>query len=128
MSKQIIISRKFAEKLSVLSRSIQKGVNGIYNKLAKNAEGTGLNLESIQGAASPLMKSVRVNDNYRVVLHQDAKGTFTFLHIDTHDAAYAWARRNKFEVNPYTGEVQLYVVDIPEVHLDSGEPVAHGSK
>ena len=115
MSNQIIISRKFAEKLSALSRTIQKGVNGIYSKLAKNAEGTGLNLEPIQGAASPSMKSVRVNDNYRIVLHQDSKGTFTFLHIDTHDAAYAWAKRNKFEVNPYTGEVQLYVVDIPEV-------------
>lgn len=127
MSKQIIISRKFAEKLSALSRSIQKGVNGIYNKLAKNAEGTGLNLESIQGAASPSMKSVRVNDNYRVILHQDAKGTFTFLHIDTHDAAYAWARRNKFEVNPYTGEVQLYVVDIPEVKVDIVKSIANGS-
>ena len=121
MSNQIIISRKFAEKLSVLSRTIQKGVNGIYSKLAKNAEVTGLNLETIQGAASPSMKSVRVNDNYRIVLHQDSKGTFTFLHIDTHDAAYAWARRNKFEVNPYTGEVQLYVVDIPEVQITRSE-------
>ena len=121
MSNQIIISRKFAEKLSALSRTIQKGVNGIYSKLAKNAEGTGLNLEPIQGAASPSMKSVRVNDNYRIVLHQDSKGTFTFLHIDTHDAAYAWAKRNKFEVNPYTGEVQLYVVDIPEVPITHSE-------
>ena len=128
MSKHIIISRKFAEKLSALSRQIQKGVNGIYNKLAKNAEGTGLNLEPIQGAASPSMKSVRVNDNYRIVLHQDSKGTFTFLHIDTHDAAYAWARRNKFEVNPYTGEVQLYVVDIPEVRVDGGTTVTQGEQ
>ena len=128
MSNQIIISRKFAEKLSALSRTIQKGVNGIYSKLAKNAEGTGLNLEPIQGAASPSMKSVRVNDNYRIVLHKDSKGTFTFLHIDTHDAAYAWARRNKFEVNPYTGEVQLYVIDIPEVRIVGGAPTTHGEQ
>ena len=128
MSNQIIISRKFAEKLSALSRPIQKGVNGIYSKLAKNADGAGLNLEPIQGAASPSMKSVRVNDNYRIVLHQDSKGTFTFLHIDTHDAAYAWARRNKFEVNPYTGEVQLYVVDIPEVRVDGLAPATHGEQ
>lgn len=128
MSNQIIISRKFAEKLSALSRTIQKGVNGIYSKLAKNAEGTGLNLEPIQGAASPSMKSVRVNDNYRIVLHQDSKGTFTFLHIDTHDAAYAWAKRNKFEVNPYTGEVQLYVIDIPEVRIVGGAPTTKGEQ
>ena len=127
MVNRIIISRKFAEELSALSRPIQKGVNGIYAKLSKNAEGGGLNLESIQGATSNSIKSVRVNDNYRVVLHQDGKGTFTFLHIDTHDAAYAWATRNRFEVNRYTGEVQLYVIDIPEVRVtaevrnDAGE-------
>lgn len=126
MANRIIISRKFAEELSALSRPIQKGVNGIYVKLSKNADGGGLNLETIKGAASASMKSVRVNDNYRVVLHQDGKGTFTFLHIDTHDAAYAWASRNRFEVNPYTGEVQLYVIDIPEVKVpaEQKEPVA----
>lgn len=115
MANSIIISRKFAEELSALARPVQKSVNGIYAKLSANPDGTGLNLESIEGAASKRMKSVRINDNYRIVLHQDGKGTFTFLHIDTHDSAYAWARRNRFEVNPYTGEVQLYVVDIPEV-------------
>ena len=121
MVNRIIISRKFAEELSALSRPIQKGVNGIYAKLSKNADGGGLNLESIQGATSNSIKSVRVNDNYRVVLHQDGKGTFTFLHIDTHDAAYAWATRNRFEVNRYTGEVQLYVIDIPEVRVAAEE-------
>ncbi|MCQ2391202.1 MAG: UvrD-helicase domain-containing protein [Kiritimatiellae bacterium] len=55
------------------------------------------------------------------MLHQDGKGTFTFLHVDTHDSAYAWAKRNRFEVNPYTGEVQLYVVDIPEVKVAATE-------
>ena len=117
MVNRIIISRKFAEELSALARPIQKGVNGIYAKLSKNADGGGLNLEPIQGATSNSIKSVRVNDNYRVVLHQDGKGTFTFLHIDTHDAAYAWATRNRFEVNRYTGEVQLYVIDVPEVRV-----------
>ena len=121
MVNRIIISRKFAEELSALARPIQKGVNGIYSKLSKNADGGGLNLESIQGATSNSIKSVRVNDNYRVVLHQDGKGTFTFLHIDTHDAAYAWATRNRFEVNRYTGEVQLYVIDIPEVRVAAEE-------
>ena len=124
MANRIIISRKFAEELSALSRPIQKGVNGIYAKLMKNTEAAGLNLEPIKGAASESMKSVRINDNYRIVLHQDGKGTFTLLHVDTHDAAYAWAKRNRFEVNPYTGEVQLYVVDIPEVRVAATETKA----
>ena len=123
MANRIIISRKFAEELSALSRPIQKGVNGIYAKLSNAADGGGLNLETIEGAASGSMKSVRVNDNYRIVLYQDGKGTFTFLHIYTHDAASAWARRNRFEVNPYTGEVQLYVIDRPEIKV-AAEPAA----
>lgn len=117
MSK-IIINRKFAEELAQLSRPIQRSVTGIYSKLAKQADGNGLNLEPVLGSGDPKIKSVRVNDNYRIILHRDGKGTFTFLHIDKHDDAYRWAARNRFEVNAFTGEVQLYVVDIPEVHCE----------
>ena len=115
MANQIIINRSFAKELAELSRTVQKGVNAVYGKLMQPVGVNGLNLETIQGAASPSIKSVRVNDNYRIVLHQDKKGNFTFLHIDTHEKAYDWAKRNRFEVNAFTGELQIYVVDIPVV-------------
>jgi len=113
---KIIVNKKFAEELSGLPREVQKKVTRIYGDLAKgNDASNGANLETIQCAASSSMKSMRVNDKYRIVVHRDAKGTYTFLHIDDHDKAYAWAARNRFGINPFTGEVQLYVVDIPEV-------------
>jgi len=113
---KIIVNKKFAEELAGLPREVQKKVTRIYGDLAKGNEASnGNNLETIQGAANSSMKSMRVNDKYRIVLHRDAKGTYTFLHIDDHDRAYAWAARNRFGINPFTGEVQLYVVDIPEV-------------
>lgn len=119
MANKIIISRAFAKELSEHSRQVQKGVNAVYGKLMQPDGMNGLNLETIKGAASSSIKSVRVNDNYRVILHQDKKGNFTFLYVGTHEKAYDWAARNRFEVNAFTGELQLYVVDIPVVRVEA---------
>ena len=121
MANKIIISRAFAKELSEHSRPVQKAVNEVYGKLMRDEGVNGLNLETIKGAASSAIKSVRVNNNYRVVLHQDKKGNFTFLYVGTHEKAYDWAARNRFEVNAFTGELQLYVVDIPVVSVPSEE-------
>jgi len=123
MANKIIISRAFAKELSELSRTVQKGVNAVYGKLMQPEGVNGLNLETVKGASSPSIKSVRVNDNYRVILHQDKKGNFTLLFVGTHEKAYDWAARNRFEVNAFTGELQLYVVDIPVVKMEA-EPAA----
>ena len=76
MANKIIISRAFAKELSEHSRPVQKAVNEVYGKLMRDEGVNGLNLETIKGAASSAIKSVRVNNNYRVVLHQDKKGNF----------------------------------------------------
>ena len=115
MANKIIISRAFSKELAEHSRQVQKGVNAIYGKLMQPEGVNGLNLETIKGASSTSIKSVRLNDNFRVVLHQDKKGNFTFLYVGTHEKAYDWATCNRFEVNAFTGELQIYVVDIPEV-------------
>ena len=109
------LSSKFAREWAGLPRSVQKSVNNVYDKLLKGVSGCGLNLEAVRGAGAASIKSIRVNANYRIILHLDGKGQPTLLHIDTHDAAYQWAARNRFGVNSKTGEVQLYVVDVPEV-------------
>lgn len=128
MANKIIISKAFAKELVEHSRQVQKGVNAIYGKLMQNDGVNGLNLETIKGASSSSIKSVRLNDNYRVVLHQDKKGNFTFLYVGTHEKAYDWATRNRFEVNAFTGELQLYVVDVPVVKEESHAPtMAHAS-
>lgn len=112
---KIIISKAFSKGLIERSRDIQKRVNNIFGQLVHEEGVNGLNLETIRGASNPSIKSIRVNDNYRIILHQDSQGNFTFLYLGTHDEAYKWAERNRFEVNLYTGELQLYVVDIPEI-------------
>lgn len=124
MSSKIVISRSFAKDLAEQSRQVQKGVNAIYGKLMQPDGMNGLNLETIKGASSSAIKSVRLNDNYRVILHQDKKGTFTFLYVGTHEKAYDWATRNHFEVNAFTGELQIYVVDIPVVAAEASPAVA----
>ncbi len=34
------------------------------------------------------------------------------LHVDNHDAAYAWARRYRCEVNPSSGTLQIFEAQI----------------
>ncbi len=106
------LNKRFCDEITKVAQPVRKKINDIYASLLRGGDANGLNLEPVQG--NPEMKTIRVNDNFRIVLHRDGKGNFTILHIDQHDKAYAWAARNRLTVNPFTGEVQLYVVDIPE--------------
>ncbi len=112
------LNKRFCDEITKIAPSARKKINDIYSALLRGGDANGLNLETVQG--NPEMKTVRVNDNFRIVLHRDGKGNFTILHIDQHDKAYEWAARNRLSVNPFTGEVQLFVVDIPEVPASAG--------
>jgi len=113
------LNKRFCDEITKVAPSTRKKINDIYSALLRGGDSNGLNLETVNG--NPEMMTVRVNDNFRIVLHRDGKGNFTILHIDQHDKAYAWAARNRLSVNPFTGEVQLYVVDIPEVREETPE-------
>ncbi len=87
---------------------------GAYHKLPLNAQGPvwecvsklmrdpahpSLNYEAIRQAGDPRLRSVRVNEQYRlIVARPDSNGTSVLLWVDKHDDAYAWAARHRLEI------------------------------
>ncbi|MGW2339080.1 UvrD-helicase domain-containing protein [Streptomyces sp. NPDC001661] len=64
----------------------------------------GLHLESVVSSRDPRMRTIRVDDNLRIVLlaPDDGSDLFVLVHVVPHDKAYAWARRRLYTVNTVT--------------------------
>ena len=60
----------------------------------------------------PKVPGADLPDGYRAIIIAPERGdTYLLVHIDTHDAAYAWARNKRFEVHEMTGVFQIFNAD-----------------
>ncbi len=110
MSQNIVaISSDFFTAFAALPRPTQGKVTEFVNKFRNNPKSPGINYEKIHEAADKNMRSVRIDDTYRgIVVRQEGSGVYLLLWVDHHDKAYDWAKRKKCEVNPTTGNVQVF--------------------
>lgn len=84
----------------------------------------GINYETIH-ARDPNLRSVRIDDDWRGIVHKPPKGNvYTLLYVDRHDDAYAWAKSRKVAINRVTGAMQLVLL---EQAPSSAEPRVAGS-
>ena len=115
-SPKVILSNEYLEALVDLPKEAQGKALECINKFRVDPHLPGLNLEHIDTWFDPMIYSLRVNQNYRIILHKD--GDFcTLLYVDKHDAAYKWAERRTAAVNEKTGDFQLFVVKTQNVEL-----------
>jgi superfamily I DNA/RNA helicase/mRNA-degrading endonuclease RelE of RelBE toxin-antitoxin system len=122
MAATVAISSDFLTAFAALPRQIQSKVTGFVNKFRNDPTSPGINYEKINDAADKKMCSVRIDDTYRgIVVRQEETGVYLLLWVDHHDEAYDWARRKKCEVNPLTGNIQVF--DIQHA-ADQVQPVA----
>jgi len=76
-----------------------------------NPQNSGFNFEKIYASSGDQMRSLRLDQKYRIIAHQEkANNTITCLHVDVHDAAYDWAQRHRFEKNKHTGVYQTILI------------------
>ncbi len=77
-----------------------------------NPRSSGFNFEKIHAAASDNLRSIRLDQKYRIIAYQEkTNNTIICLHVDVHDAAYAWASTNRFQKNRHTGVYQIFSVE-----------------
>lgn len=123
MNIQLSISTTYLDAEEKLSKRVRKKARDFFHKFMANPTAPGLNFERIKG--SKHLRSVRVDKGYRaIVLHPEKGDVFIVLWIDNHDAAYAWADRHKCTVNPVTGSLQLYPVELMEPLPPAEAPIA----
>lgn len=122
MSQAVVaISSDFLTAFAALPRQTQGKVTEFINKFRNNPNSPGINYEKLHDTADKKICSVRIDDTYRgIVARQEVSGVYLLLWVDHHDEAYAWAKRKKCEINPTTGNVQVF--DVQET-----VPVSHST-
>lgn len=113
----VAMSNAFFKKLNTLPSKVRRKVNSTIQNFRANPTAGGLNFERIDSASDPNFRSIRVNNDYRIIVnHPDEGNVYLFCWIDKHDDAYKWATRKRVKVNPQTGGVQIFeesVVTVP---------------
>lgn len=81
-------------------------------KFQKNPLSPGLNLEKLNACKDEKLRSIRVNQDVRIILTTtDEENLYLFLYVDHHDKAYQWAENRRVQVNQATGSIQVFNVE-----------------
>lgn len=108
MNIQVAISDQFLESYNKLPTRDRHQVGRFIQKFKRNPTGTGLNFEVIKNAPDKKLRSLRVTQDYRVIVLQPTQGNlYALLWVDHHDQAYAWASKRRAEIHPETGSLQI---------------------
>ncbi|MFE4307985.1 UvrD-helicase domain-containing protein [Streptomyces sp. NPDC056517] len=106
---QIAITNTFWEGVDRLDKPARARVHkamGKFQRMTVHQLHTdkGLHLESVVSSRDPRMRTIRVDDGLRIVLlaPDDGSDVFVFVHVVSHDKAYAWAKRRLYTVNSVT--------------------------
>ncbi|MEM9148861.1 MAG: UvrD-helicase domain-containing protein [Cyanobacteria bacterium P01_F01_bin.3] len=109
---RLVMSIDFLDAFSQLPKQIQSKTSAFIQKFKQTPTSSGLNYESIQNAADPNLKSLRVDQTYRAIVRKpDSGNAYLLLWVDKHDEAYAWAQRKMCKVNPESGALQIIDVE-----------------
>jgi len=119
---RLALSQTFLEAYSRLPQKMQKKVREFIERFQEDPTRSGLNFEKLQGTRDPKVRSLRVDQAYRVIVLQPERGDVILcVWVDHHDEAYRWVERKTFEINPLSGVLQVYSVEEGEQALRTVE-------
>ena len=129
MDVRVGFSDAFFTALTKLQPTVQAKVNQLVLKFQTNSTAPGLSFEKLNAVKDKNMRSLRVDQAYRVILAAPENGNvYLFLWVDHHDKAYEWAASHQCKVNPNTGSVQLYTTAIETLEPSSKSTPEQKSK
>ena len=105
--------------LSKLPGQVSGKFQEMMNRFMSDPSANGLNLEGVKGTADRGIKSVRVDQNYRAIAFVCGQDIM-FIHVNSHDKAYHWAKGRSVRVDPGTNRIRI--VDTVEVTEQSLVP------
>lgn len=110
----VAIASEFLDAFARIPRAQQRKVREFTEKFRHDPRSSGINYEKIKDARDDKVRTVRIGIDYRgIVLHPETGDVYVLVWIDHHDDAMDWARNKVFEVNRYTGALQ--VINVNEV-------------
>lgn len=125
----VAFSDKYFESLLKLTPNEQSQANKAVMLFQQDPQHGGLHYEKLTAFKDSKLRSIRANQDVRVILAAAEKqDLYLMLYVDHHDDAYSWAAKRKIEINPNTGSLQVYTVEestldsTPDVHTDHAQP------
>jgi UvrD/REP helicase N-terminal domain/UvrD-like helicase C-terminal domain len=107
----VAIADDFLDAYASVPRSQQKKVREFTEKFKKDPTPASINYEKIYNVKDPRVRTVRIDQKYRaIILHPDEGDVYVLVWVDNHDEAMAWAENRTFDVNPYSGALQVFNV------------------
>lgn len=126
---RLAVAKTFLESYSRLPQKLQKKVREFTERFHEDPTRSGLNFEKLQGVRDPKVRSLRVDQAYRMIVVQPERGDVILcVWVDHHDEAYRWAERKTFEVNPLSGVLQVYSLEEGQEALKVVDPAPPVSK
>ena len=90
------LASTFVDARNHLPKDIQRRIASTVEKFSTNSSLNGLNYEQIKAKDNDIY-SIRVNDDYRIILKRLDNNVAIFLYVDKHDLAYQWAEKHTCE-------------------------------
>lgn len=118
------IARSFLPALLRLEPREQSLTMGFLQKFVEEHIRTGLRLERVNRSKISNLWSARITQELRAILYQEGD-TYLVLHVDHHDAAYAWAERRQLYREEASNRLQIVetLEHRVEVEVPVGVPV-----
>jgi superfamily I DNA/RNA helicase len=114
----LVFAKQFLDDFAKLQPVVRQKVRELPDKFEHSAT-TGVHLEKLNACRDDRVRTVRVDEFWRGVVVRLGNARYALLRVMAHDDAIDWAQRQRFEVNPVTGIVEI--LDIPTVaeHVES---------
>ena len=108
----VAFSDKYFESLLKLTPNEQSQANKAVMHFQQDTQHGGLHYEKLTACKDSKLRSIRANQDVRIILAAAEKEElYLLLYVAHHDAAYAWAAKRKIEINPNTGSIQVFTVE-----------------
>ena len=104
----VAIAGDFLDAFARIPRAQQRKVREFTEKFRDDPKSSAINYEKIRNVKDPKVRTVRIDQKYRaIILHPDDGDVYVLVWVDNHDQAMAWAQKRTFDVNPFTGALQI---------------------
>lgn len=121
----VAFSDKYFDSLLKLTPNEQAQANKAVMLFQQDPQHGGLHYEKLTAFRDDKLRSIRVNQDVRIILATvEKQNLYLMLYIDHHEPAYDWAARRKVEINPNTGSLQVFTAQEHELEVPQPAAVA----
>jgi len=118
---ELMLHREVLRNFGQLPQKVQKGISDLIRDFHVDHTSPSIGLHSLKATMKdPKVRGANLPEGFRAIVIAPEKGDkYLLMHVDKHDAAYAWAKNKRFEIHGATGVFQVFEVEEAERAVQS---------